>query len=592
MSGSGPRISPRRDGDGWTLAIDFGTSNTAAAVRGSDGHIRELRLGTRGSLMPSAVMLTSSGFVVGESAIRTAATDPSAFEPSPKRRLEEGEILLAGRVVPVVDMVAAVLAVVIERATEQQGRPPELAMLTHPDRWAPLQQEQLLEAAVRAGLDRSTIVLLTEAKAAAWYYSSTTTLPIGSRLAVFDFGAGTCDVAVLQKSSDESYLVEAAEGVDGLGGNDLDARIWDWVIGELRATTPALADELESSGGVRARLMLADRIREAKEALSESSSAPIVVSGRSGEAVLTLTKGEFDDIISGDIARAVELTRHVFAGSDRGPDVLYLAGGSSSIPLVHSALSGLAPIARLGDPKTVVVQGALVAPESESDTDDDDPVPPRPGKAKKILAVVATLSTVVGVVLAGLFLWPGVGRETTEPPPSTPDVPPVISDPPAEEDVTSEPVVLPACGTTEQCSLAAKMPAEIATQFPCAPSANTTPTAPSITCESPGTNPRYVDLDRHPNLAALNAVFDEDYQSSINPAANWPAPTSQSPYNTPDRAYGGRVSSTIRNFDDGSQYLVFESTHESELIAMRVFFDPATSPDDALEWWIANSSLR
>jgi hypothetical protein len=46
------------------------------------------------------------------------------------------------------------------------------------------------------------------------------------------------------------------------------------------------------------------------------------------------------------------------------PATIYLTGGSSSIPLVHSRLAELGPLGVLGDPKTVVVQGALYTPQA------------------------------------------------------------------------------------------------------------------------------------------------------------------------------------------------------------------------------------
>ncbi|WP_408015967.1 Hsp70 family protein, partial [Rhodococcus chondri] len=44
-----------------------------------------------------------------------------------------------------------------------------------------------------------------------------------------------------------------------------------------------------------------------------------------------------------------------------GLQALYLTGGSSRIPLVHTLLGRVGPVATLDDPKTVVVQGALIA---------------------------------------------------------------------------------------------------------------------------------------------------------------------------------------------------------------------------------------
>ena len=199
---------------------------------------------------------------------------------------------------------------------------------------------------------------------------------MGSRLVVFDFGAGTCDVAVLDKQPDQTFAVIASDGLDGLGGQDLDARIQAWVRRQLAVSDPVLLAEVNEPSSIAARLTLNDRIRDAKEALSEASSAAIVVAAGANTQVLQLTRDEFDEIIGSDIGRAVDLTKRVMAeAQERKPSTqtptIYLTGGSSHIPLVHSRLGELCPLGVLGDPKTVVVQGALYTPQAS-------PAPPPP----------------------------------------------------------------------------------------------------------------------------------------------------------------------------------------------------------------------
>lgn len=353
---------------GVVLSIDFGTSNTAAAFRDRDGRLHELRLSTTGSLMPSAVFLQDGRILVGRTAAQAAFTAPEAFEPTPKRRLADREIFLAGAMVAVTDLVAAVLAEVLVRARQVMGATPDEVVLTHPDQWATPLQQLLVEAAATAGIDPTTIRLVSESQAAAWFYAhEAPDAAVGSRLVVFDFGAGTCDVAVLDKQRDGSFVVIAADGIEGLGGHDLDARIHGWVRKQLAVTRPVLLSEVNNAAAVATRLTLNDRIRDAKEALSEASSAAIVVAGTADNQVLQLTRDEFNQLIDADIARAVELTRRVMNAAEsrrHSPfaPTIYLTGGSSHIPLVHARLAELGALGILGDPKTVVVQGALLTP--------------------------------------------------------------------------------------------------------------------------------------------------------------------------------------------------------------------------------------
>lgn len=349
------------------LGVDFGSSNTAAAFRDARGGVHQISLSHNGWLMPSAVLYTADRILVGRTALNEALTDPDAFEPSPKRRLSEREIHLGPGIVEVTDLIAAVLREVVARAQREMGTAPDRVVLTHPDNWAVPMQELLRESAMKAGIDGSQIRLISEASAAAWFYTVTErALPVGERLAVFDFGAGTCDVAVLDKQPDQTFSVVASAGVEGLGGHDLDARIHSWVRAKLADIDPQLAGELAQPGAIGSRLTLNDRIRDAKEALSEAPHATIAVVNGSRTQPLTLTRDEFDKLISTDLDRAVELTKRVLAEAQRirpvsKPPTIYLTGGSSAIPAVHTRLQALGALGNLGDPKTVVSQGALHA---------------------------------------------------------------------------------------------------------------------------------------------------------------------------------------------------------------------------------------
>jgi hypothetical protein len=356
---------------GLALAIDFGSSNTAAAFRDRHGHIQEVRLSATGTLMPSGVFFDGSRFLVGRTALQAAFTSPESFEPSPKRRLSDREIFLAGSMVPVTKMVAAVFAEVLAKSSGVMGGVPDVVVVTHPDQWSGPLQDLLAEGAHAGGVDPNRMRMVSEAQAAAWFYakSAPAEVPVGSRLVVFDFGAGTCDVAVLDKQPDQTFAVIASDGLDGLGGQDLDARIQAWVRRQLAVSDPVLLAEVNEPASIATRLTLSDRIRDAKEALSEASSAAIVVAAGANTQVLQLTRDEFDEIIGSDIGRAVDLTKRVMAeAEERVPSTqtptIYLTGGSSHIPLVHSRLAELCPLGVLGDPKTVVVQGALYTPQA------------------------------------------------------------------------------------------------------------------------------------------------------------------------------------------------------------------------------------
>jgi molecular chaperone DnaK len=103
-----------------TLGIDFGTSHTVAVL----GRSRRDPLLFDGSpLLPSCVFAEPGGrLLVGRDAQRSTRLDPAAYEPNPKRRIDEMVLLLGPAEVPVGGAVTAVLARVHAVATRDLRR--------------------------------------------------------------------------------------------------------------------------------------------------------------------------------------------------------------------------------------------------------------------------------------------------------------------------------------------------------------------------------------------------------------------------------------------------------------------------------------
>jgi molecular chaperone DnaK len=232
--------------------------------------------------MPSAVFYEGSRFLVGRTALQAAFTSPEAFEPSTKRRLADREVFLAGSMIAATEMVAAVFAEVLARASQVMAAAPDVVIVTHPDQWSAPLQRLLAQSACAGGVDRNRLRLVSEAQAAAWFYAmSAPAMAVGARLVVFDFGAGTCDVAVLERQPDNSFAVIASDGLDGLGGHDLDARVQAWVRRQLAASDPVLLAEVNDSAAIATRLALNDRIRERLAAFSAAEREAWTVLERS-----------------------------------------------------------------------------------------------------------------------------------------------------------------------------------------------------------------------------------------------------------------------------------------------------------------------
>jgi actin-like ATPase involved in cell morphogenesis len=345
------------------MGVDLGTSNTVAVVRWPDGRTRPLLVDGL-PVLPSGVYLDENGHLhVGRDAQRLAQVEPARYEPNPKRRIDEGAVLLGDREVPTVQLFAAILGGVARAAMEAVGHLPP-AVLTFPAAWGARRRDSLAEAAVRAGWP--PVRLVPEPIGAARYFADVLRRPVpfGSSLAVFDFGGGTLDVAVVRNDG-AHFSVLGSGGIHDLGGLDIDAALVDHLGRTVAATRPDVWHTLQYPATTeqrRNRRLLWDDVRGAKEMLSRVAAAPVTVPGL--DAAVHLTREELESVAAPLLKRAVQETGVVIRGCGLRPDQvsgLFLVGGSSRLPLAARLLHhdlGIAPTV-LEQPELPVAEGAI-----------------------------------------------------------------------------------------------------------------------------------------------------------------------------------------------------------------------------------------
>lgn len=371
----------------WMLAVDFGTSNTAAAVRRGDD-VRPLSLSGHGFTMPSAVALVDGTFRVGAAALNARLSSPETFEWQPKSLIGTGPVLLGDRTLSPGALVTEVLRHVHGRAMASSGEagPPARTVVTHPVAWSERQIAELLEAAVAAGFDRQHLLVMNEPVAAAMR-SATDDLSPGDRVAVIDWGGGTCDVAVVEfvgAQSGSAFVVRSYSGDAQLGGNHLDARLYDHVVRRLGEDGhDELVADLADPDRLSARLTLADAVRRAKEDLSTYETVTVPIQSGGVEAALTVSRDEYEQLIVDEIARVAELLEEAVQRDHGAPLArILLTGGASQTPALGEALqqSTGVRLERRGDPKLVVAEGALLAqiPPARRNAPPPAPTPSRP----------------------------------------------------------------------------------------------------------------------------------------------------------------------------------------------------------------------
>jgi actin-like ATPase involved in cell morphogenesis len=395
------------------LSIDFGTSNTTAVLRLADGTLYPLLFDNIASL-PSAVLLGPDGQIgVGGNAVRSAAAAPSAFEATPKRRVDDGTLLLNGVEVAVVDAIAAVLEHVADKAVKVLGNRPGRVVLTHPHTWGAARKAVLEAAAVKAGLQAPELV--SEPIAAVSYLACRgEDVEPGQFVVLYDFGGGTFDVSTLRrKPASGGWEVARCNGLD-IGGVNLDEAIMRWVGEQISAIDPLAWGRLSAPVTLadrRLRYFLLEDVRRAKERLSDVPSVDIYVTVLDRD--LTLTRMTFESLVRDLVEETIRLTTKTIAGSTgpRQVAAVVLIGGSSRIPLIRHRLTeeiGVSP-RPAAEPELVVAEGALHRLPATATTDEPPPGETTPSRRSRLAAACRNPANLANGAGFGVFAAALVG---------------------------------------------------------------------------------------------------------------------------------------------------------------------------------------
>ena len=356
-----PRFNPRSA----SISVDFGTSHTVASIRRADGRVHQ-QLFDGSPQLPSAVFLGAEGGpVTGADALHHGRRTPERFEPNPKRRIDDGTILLGDRELAVTSVIAAVLTRVAAECRRTVGGLGAVTV-TVPAAWGPTRRHVIADAALAAGL--GAVDLVPEPVAAAAYFAEALggEVPVGSGVVVYDLGGGTFDATVLRRTP-AGFDVLAVDGADDLGGLDFDQALLEHLAATVqpederwrRLTAP------ESPADRRHRAALLEEVRLAKERLSRVTATDLTVPLLDFD--VHLTRDELEGVAAPLLRRTVRITQGVIRES--GLDAarvagLFLVGAASRMPLVATLLHrelGIVPSA-IEQPELAVSEGGLIAP--------------------------------------------------------------------------------------------------------------------------------------------------------------------------------------------------------------------------------------
>ena len=370
------------------LGIDLGsTYSTAAALIG--GRIHYALDGRGEPCVPSVVHFPKAGPpLVGAEADRMRATDAEntifgikrligRTADSPAARLLDacsafrikaqprGEAVIATRAGErsASEIAAVILRHLRERAEARFQRRIGKAVLTVPVTATPEVKEAMTRCGRMAGLE--VVRIVSEPCAGAVARGSAAEVAGGKALLVYDFGGGTFDATVVQRSGQQLRVLGSA-GDDCLGGDDLDLAFARWVGDAVHRT---------HKKDVTHDVILWDRLQRAcervKRALSGAPEARLAisdafVSGGKEQRIDYLVKRDnlvpvWAELVDRSIAAAEEAVQAAKLPSGALGAVL-LIGGTSFVPQVRARVAQAFPVPSIleDEPQTAVARGAAL----------------------------------------------------------------------------------------------------------------------------------------------------------------------------------------------------------------------------------------
>ncbi|MDG1397555.1 MAG: molecular chaperone DnaK [Polaribacter sp.] len=367
------------------IGIDLGTTNSCVSVmEGNEPVVIPNAEGKRTT--PSIVAFVEGGErKIGDPAKTQAVTNPTKTVSSIKRfmgnkfsessneikrvpyKVVKGDndtprVDIDGRLYTPQEISAMVLQKMKKTAEDYLGQDVSSAVITVPAYFNDAQRQATKEAGEIAGLKVERII--NEPTAAALAYGMDKAND-DKKIVVFDFGGGTHDVSILELG-DGVFEVLATDGDTHLGGDDVDAKIIDWLAAEFKAD-----ENMDLTTDPMALQRLKEAAEKAKIELSSSAQTeinlPYITATASGpkHLVRTLTKAKFEQLIDDLIKRTIEPCRTALKNADLSTseiDEIILVGGSTRIPAIQEAVEkffGKAPSKGV-NPDEVVSLGAAI----------------------------------------------------------------------------------------------------------------------------------------------------------------------------------------------------------------------------------------
>jgi molecular chaperone DnaK len=395
------------------IGIDLGTSNSAASYMeaGKPKMVPSAEGVTLvgGKAFPSYVAFTKEGeLLVGEPARRQAVANPEGTITAAKRKMgTDFKYKIYDKEYTPQQISAFILQKVKRDAELYLGQKVEKAVITVPAYFSDAQRQATKDAGLIAGLE--VIRLVNEPTAACLAYGLDKLKDKDQQVLVFDFGAGTLDVTIMNFGQGV-FEVRSTSGDTQLGGTDMDEVLIDYVVKEFKKN-----NGIDLKSDKMAMQRVKEAVEKAKIELSSiletEINLPFITADSHGpkHLLMKITRAKLEELVRPIVEKCQDSVERALGDAKLEPreiEKIILVGGPTRMPIVQKFIENIfgAKIERGVDPMECVamgaaIQGAILAGEEE---------------VKDVLLLDVTPLT-LGIETLGGVRTPLIERNTTIP---------------------------------------------------------------------------------------------------------------------------------------------------------------------------------
>lgn len=396
-----------------TIGIDLGTSNSAAAyMEAGKAKMIPSAEGTTivgGKAFPSHVAFTKEEKrLVGEPARRQAIANPDGTIFAAKRKMgTDHKYNIFGKEYTPQQISAFILQKIKKDAEMYLGDKIEKAVITVPAYFNDSQRQATKDAGAIAGLE--VIRLVNEPTAASLAYGLDKAKEKDQQVLVFDFGAGTLDVTIMNFGQGV-FEVRSTSGDTQLGGTDMDEVLIDYIADDFREK-----EGLDLKADKMALQRLKEAVEKAKIELSSTLETeiniPFVTATKEGpkHLLMKITRAKLEELVNPIVEKCRSSIEQALQDVKLKPqdiEKIILVGGPTRMPIVQKFIENIfgQKIERGVDPMECVAMGAAIQAAILSGEEE----------VKDVLLLDVTPLT-LGIETLGNVMTPLIDRNTTVP---------------------------------------------------------------------------------------------------------------------------------------------------------------------------------